>query len=273
VDQAAQAAGFGPLLRRWRQHRGLSQLALALDAEVSTRHLSWLEAGKSQPSRAMVLRLAERLDLPLRERNLLLTAAGYAPMYGERSLADPALAPAREALQRLLLAHEPAPALAVDRHWNLVVANRMVPLLIQSAAPFLRQPPLNVLRLTLHPEGLAPMIENLPAWREHVLGRLQRQLAATGDAALAALRDELLALPARGERIGTLAEDAVVVPLALATPFGRLAFLTTVTVFGAPHDVTLAELAVETLLPADTATAQALRRLHAGLPEPASTPE
>ena len=263
MDRPVGPASFGQLLRRWRTQRGLSQLALALEAEVSARHLSWLESGKSEPSRAMVLRLAERLDLPLRERNGLLLAAGYAPMYGERSLADPALAPARAALQRLLDAHEPAPALAVDRHWNLVAANRLVPLLLQAVAPALRSPPVNVLRLSLHPQGLAPMIENLAAWRTHVLARLARQIQATGDATLAALRDELQALPAPPPAGPDEHTDDVVVPLVLATPHGRLSFLTTVTVFGAPHDVTLAELAIETLLPADAATAQALRGLLA----------
>jgi hypothetical protein len=212
----------------------------------------------------MVLRLAERLDLPLRERNTMLLAAGYAPMYGQRPLADPALAPARAALQRLLDAHEPAPALAVDRHWNLLAANRIVPLLLQAVTPALLAPPVNVLRLSLHPQGLAPMIENLGAWRAHVLARLQRVIRSTGDATLAALRDELQALPAPpAAESDERAEDAdeVVVPLVLATPHGRLSFLTTVTVFGAPHEVTLAELAVETLLPADAGTAATLRRL------------
>jgi transcriptional regulator with XRE-family HTH domain len=262
MDRAARPASFGDLLRRWRRHRGASQLALSLEAGVSARHLSWLEAGKAQPSRAMVLRLAERLDLPLRERNGMLLAAGYAPMYGERTLADPALAAARAAIDRLLAAHEPAPALAVDRHWNLLAANRTVALLLAGVSPALRAAPVNVLRLSLHPEGLAPMIENLPAWRAHVLHRLQRQVAATGDAALAALRDELLTLPGGEEGVAVDDTAAVVVPLVLNTPHGRLAFLTTVTVFGAPHDVTLAELAIETLLPADAATAVALRALQ-----------
>jgi transcriptional regulator with XRE-family HTH domain len=263
MDRPTAPATFGQLLRRWRRQRGASQLGLSLDAEVSARHLSWLESGKAQPSRAMVLRLAERLDLPLRERNAMLLAAGYAPMYGERPLADPALAPARAALQRLLDAHEPAPALAVDRHWNLVAANRMVALLLAAVDPALRAPPLNVLRLSLHPQGLAPMIENLGAWRDHVLARLQRQIHATGDVALVALREELQALPAPPPTPDGDRPDEVVVPLLLATPHGRLSFLTTVTVFGAPHDVTLAELAIETLLPADAATAQALRGLLA----------
>lgn len=261
MDRPAGPASFGQLLRRWRTQRGFSQMALALEAAVSARHLSWLESGKSEPSRAMVLRLAERLDLPLRERNTMLLAAGYAPMYGQRSLTDPALAPARAALQRLLDAHEPAPALAVDRHWNLVAANRIVPLLLQAVTPALLAPPVNVLRLSLHPQGLAPMIENRGAWRAHVLARLQRQIQSTGDATLAALRDELQALPAPPAAVPAHSADEVVVPLVLATPHGRLSFLTTVTVFGAPHEVTLAELAVETLLPADAETAATLRRL------------
>lgn len=256
-------APFGRLLQQGRRRAGLSQLTLALLADVSARHLSWLETGRSQPSRAMVLRLAERLSVPLRERNAWLQAAGYAPLYAERALADPALAPARAALQQLLAAHQPWPALAVDRHWNLVAHNRPVDLLLATVAPALRAPPVNALRLTLHPQGLAPMIEHLPAWREHVLARLGRQATASGDATLHALHAELASLPSpggeRGGPTAALPDDAVAVPLVLRTPWGRLSFLTTVTVFGAPHDVTLSELAIETLLPADEATAAALR--------------
>ncbi len=261
-DAAGTGAPFGAQLRRWRGRRGLSQLALALQAEVSTRHLSWLETGRAAPSRAMVLRLAERLELPLRERNGLLAAAGFAPLYRERPLADAALAPARSALQRLLAAHEPWPALAVDRHWNLVAHNRTVPLLLQVLPPALLAPPVNVLRLSLHPQGLAPMIVNLGAWRAHVLQRLERQLGANGDAGLAALLAELKALPGPEPRDDEDVDD-VVVPLSLETPFGRLDFITTVTVFGAAHEVTLAEIAIETLLPADEATATRLRELAA----------
>jgi len=263
MDQAVSAPTFGHQLRRWRGRRGLTQLALALDADVSTRHLSWLESDKSVPSRAMVLRLAERLDVPLRERNALLAAAGYAPLYAERGRSDPAWAAASDALQSLLDAHEPAPALAVDRHWNLVAANRMVGLLTAAVAPHLLAPPLNVLRLTLHPQGLAPMIENAAIWREHVLARLSRQAQASGDAVLGALHVEMAAYPLpRGEG-PPLPPDAVAVPLVLNTPHGRLAFITTITVFGAPHDLLLSELAVETLLPADAPTAAALRALLA----------
>lgn len=262
MDRPAGPASFGQLLRRWRTQRGLSQMALALDAEVSTRHLSWLETGRAVPSRAMVQRLAERLDVPLRERNTLLQAAGYAPLYAERALADPALAPARDALQRLLDAHEAWPALAVDRHWNLVAANRAVGLLTALVDPALLQPPVNALRLSLHPRGLAPMIGNLQAWRAHVLARLQRHAEATGDGELRRLHDELrLLCPVAGTEATSEARDEVVVPLVLHTPHGRLGFVTTVTVFGAPHEVTLAELAVETLLPADADTAATLRRL------------
>ena len=263
-----RATAFGPLLRQWRQARRVSQMELALRAEVSTRHLSWLETGRAMPSRAMALRLAETLDVPLRERNALLTAAGFAPLYRERPLADPALAPVRAALQRLLDAHEPWPALAVDRHWNLVAHNRLVPLLIEQAAPALRLPPINVLRLSLHPQGLAPMVANLPSWRDHVLARLQRQISTTGDPTLAALLAELRALPlpdAPAAQAAPPVVDDVAVPLSLHTPGGVLNFITTITVFGAPHDVTMAELAVETLLPADAATAAALREMHAGL--------
>lgn len=262
MDPPAGAASFGQLLRRRRAQRGLSQLALALDAGVSTRHLSWLETGRASPSRAMVLRLAQRLDVPLRERNLLLQATGYAPLYAERDLADPALAPARDALQRLLDAHELWPALAVDRHWNLVAANRAVGLLTSLVDAALLQPPVNVLRLSLHPRGLAPMIDDLPGWRAHVLARLKRQLEMTGDATLRRLHDELRATHAAlHDDDAHAAGDDVLVPFVLNTPHGRLGFITTVTVFGAPHEVTLAELALETLLPADAATAQALRRL------------
>jgi transcriptional regulator with XRE-family HTH domain len=261
-------APFGPLLRQWRVHRRYSQLALALQAEVSTRHLSWLETGKAQPSRAMVLRLAEQLDLPPRERNTLLAAAGFAALYAARPLSDPALAPAREALQRLLDAHEPWPALAVDGQWCLVASNRMVPLLLAGVAPALLQPPVNLLRLSLHPQGLAPMVVHLEAWRAHVLARLARQVATGGDDRLRALLVELQGLPPPAHRAAVddaaaAPADEVVVPLSLATPLGRLNFITTVTVFGAPHELTLAELAVETLLPADNATADILRRAHA----------
>jgi transcriptional regulator with XRE-family HTH domain len=260
------ALPVGTLLRDWRQRRRLSQLDLAVEADVSTRHLSYVETGRSLPSREMVLRLAERLEVPLRERNRLLTAAGYAPMFSERRLDDPALKAAREAVELVLRGHEPYPALAVDRHWTLVSYNRAVPHILVGLAPELLAPPVNVLRLSLHPGGLAPRILNLPQWRQHIFARLAQQIASSADAGLVALREELLALPApAGENLPSSGEAAsVVVPLQLASPMGPLSFISTTTVFGTPIDVTLSELALETFFPADAATAQALRRLGDG---------
>ncbi|WP_444813061.1 helix-turn-helix domain-containing protein [Variovorax fucosicus] len=260
---------FGMHLRHWRQRRRLSQLDLAQEAEVSTRHLSYVETGRAAPSREMVLRLAERLDVPLRERNALLVAAGFAPMYRQRGLDDPALAAARRAVDLVLKGHEPYPALAVDRHWNLVAHNALVPLLMAGAAPELLKPPINVLRLSLHPDGIAPKIANLVQWRAHLLERLLQQVAATGDATLQALHDELAAYPIgppgseapAGSSSGEL--SSVVVPFQLVTPGGLLSFISTTTIFGTPVDVTLQELAVESFFPADAETAAALAALAA----------
>lgn len=265
------AAPVGELLRHWRQHRRWSQLDLASEAEVSTRHLSCLETGRAQPSRDMLLRLAERLQVPLRERNRLLTAAGFAPMYRERAWADPALAPAHEAVQRVLTAHEPFPALAVDRHWNLVAHNRAVGALLVGLPPEQLAPPVNVLRLSLHPQGLAPRIVNFAAWREHLFERLAHQVQSSGDPALARLADELRALPlAAGARAAPAAAARglpdLAVPLQLQSPAGTLSFISTITVFGTPVEVTLAELAIEAFFPADEATAQALRALAESAP-------
>lgn len=262
------ADSFGTHLRHWRQRRRLSQLDLAHEAQVSTRHLSYVETGRAEPSREMVLRLAERLEVPLRERNTLLVAAGYAPMYRQRSLDDPAMAPARQAVELVLKGHEPFPALAVDRHWNLVAHNALVPLLMDGAAPELLQPPVNVLRLSLHPEGVAPRIANLAQWRAHLLERLQQQIAATGDAALAALHDELVAYPAPQVGHDTPANNSelagVAVPFQYVTPHGVLSFISTTTIFGTPVDVTLQELAVESFFPADAQTAAALAAMREG---------
>ena len=259
---------FGVHLRHWRTRRRLSQLDLAQEAEVSTRHLSYVETGRAAPSREMVLRLAERLDVPLRERNALLVAAGFAPMYRQRSLDDPAMAAARRAVDLVLKGHEPFPALAVDRHWNLVAHNALVPMLMAGAAPELVTAPINVLRLSLHPDGLAPRIANLAQWRAHLLERLQQQIAATGDAVLQALHDELEAYPTPQVSHDTPAVETelsgVVVPFQLATPNGVLSFISTTTIFGTPVDVTLQELAVESLFPADAQTAAALAALAAG---------
>ncbi|MBJ2158845.1 helix-turn-helix domain-containing protein [Variovorax sp. IB41] len=258
---------FGAHLRHWRTHRRLSQLDLAQEAEVSTRHLSYVETGRAAPSREMVLRLAERLEVPLRERNALLVAAGFAPMYRQRSLDDPAMAAARRAVDLVLKGHEPFPALAVDRHWNLVAHNALVPLLMEGAAPELLKPPINVLRLSLHPEGVAPRIANLAQWRTHLLERLLQQIAATGDATLQALHDELAAYPAPAVSHDAPAIDtalsAVAVPFQVVMPSGVLSFISTITIFGTPVDVTLQELAVESFFPADEQTAAALTALMA----------
>lgn len=261
---AADRPSFGALLREWRQRRHLSQLALALEANVSQRHLSFVESGRAQVSRDLALHLAEQLGVPLRERNHLLLAAGYAPVYAERALDDPALAAARQAIERVLTAHEPYPALAVDRHWQLVAANAAIAQLLVGVAPSLLAPPVNVLRLSLHPEGLAPRIVNFAQWRGHLLERLTQQIAASADATLSSLRSELEALPAprrESSRTPSVASDGagVFVPLQLATDAGVLSFLSTTTVFGTPVDVTLSELALECFFPADEATAAALR--------------
>jgi transcriptional regulator with XRE-family HTH domain len=256
----------GDHLREWRQRRRMSQLELASEADISTRHLSFVETGRSLPSREMVLRLAERLAIPLRERNTLLVSAGYAPMYRERPLDDPALAAAREAVDLILRSHEPYPALAVDRHWNLVAANRMVSHLLASVDAALLQPPVNVLRVSLHPQGLASRIVNLGQWRHHLFERLRQQVQATGDTGLQALEAELRAYPVPPEGESTrLAGEVlgIAMPLQLRAPSGVLSLISTVTVFGSAVDITLQELALETFFPADEATARALRELAA----------
>ena len=254
---------FGEHLRHWRQHRRLSQLDLADEAEISTRHLSFMETGRSVPSREMVLRLTERLDIPLRERNALLVAAGYAPMYRERPLSDPALASARQAVELILNSHEPFPALALDRHWNLVAANAALPQLLAGADPDLLTPPVNVLRLSLHPRGLATKIVNLAQWRTHLFERLRQQIAATADPVLADLLEELRAYPVPegaadtqldGEHLG------VAMPFQFRTGHGVLSFISTTTIFGTPVDVTLQELMLETFFPADAFTGEVLRQ-------------
>ena len=251
----------GSLLREWRQRRRLSQLDLALGAEVSARHLSFIETGRSVPSRQMVLHLAQRLEVPLRERNALLLAAGYAPAFRARPLSDPALDAARQAVELVLAGHEPYPAIAVDRHWSLLASNRAAARLLTGVAPALLEPPANVLRLSLHPDGVAPRIKNLPEWRAHLFARLAHQVEVTADPALADLLAELRAYPAPdGPPPGAEADPAgVVVPLRLAGPAGTLSFISTTTVFGTPVEVTLSELAVEAFFPADAATAAYLR--------------
>ncbi|HKE96302.1 MAG TPA: helix-turn-helix transcriptional regulator, partial [Povalibacter sp.] len=221
---ARERQPFGHQLRQWRQRRHFSQLDLASEVEVSTRHLSFIETGRAQPSRAMVLRLAERLSIPLRERNALLMAAGFAPMYSMHALADPALSIAREAVNLVLTGHEPYPALLIDRHWNLVAANQAVPPLLAGIDTSLLAPPMNVLRATLHPEGLAPRIENLAQWREHVIARVQRDFDLTADATLGSLLGELRGYPAgdRAAHVEMQPGSGVIVPLKLHSPAGVL---------------------------------------------------
>jgi transcriptional regulator with XRE-family HTH domain len=257
----AMVKPVGHLLREWRQRRRMTQLDFACEADISTRHLSFLETGRSQPSRHMLLHLAELLDVPLRERNQLLIAAGFAPMYAERTLDDPALTAARRAIDLVLKGHEPFPALAVDRHWNMVAANAAVGALLVGVSAELLQPPVNVLRLSLHPDGLAPRIANLPEWRDHLLARLRRQVEATADVALSRLLHELEHLSdsgATGKAAAHIDYGGVVIPFQLTTPAGVLSFLGTTTVFGTPVDVTLSELAIEAFFPADEFTASAI---------------
>jgi transcriptional regulator with XRE-family HTH domain len=259
----------GEHLRQWRQHRRLSQEGLAQAAGISTRHLSFMETGRSLPSREMVLRLSERLQIPSRERNAFLIAAGYAPMYRELALADPELSPARHAVEAILRGHEPHPALAVDRYWNLLGANRMVPHLMQGIEAALLQEPLNVLRLSLHPNGLAPRILNLPQWREHLFERVGQQRDACGDPKLTALLDELKSYaPVHGASLPCVAHEptSIAVPLLLQVPSGRvLNLISTTTVFGTAVDITLQELALETFFPADLTTGDFLRDVHQSL--------
>lgn len=262
---ATSTIPVGDLLRGWRQRRGLSQLALANESDVSARHLSFLETGRARPSREMLLRLADRLNIPLREQNTLLTAGGFAPVYAERPLDDPALAEARKAVDLVLAGHEPYPALAIDRHWTLVAANRAVQILMAGIAPELLAPPINVFRATLHPAGLASRIVNFPQLRAHLLGRLRSQVEVSADPVLAALLAELSALPMiAGADAGEpprQSEPPVVIPTRLRTADGVLSFFGTTTVFGTPVDITLAELAIESFYPADEVTAATFRRL------------
>src|SRR6201991_4734545 len=265
----ASAAHAGPVhigehLRQWRLRRHLSQLDLAGDAEISTRHLSFLETGRAAPSRDMVLRLAERLDVPLRERNVLLVAAGFAPAYPQRALDDPALASARQAIDLVLKAHEPNPALAYDRHWNLVTANRMVAPLLEGLPERLLGQPFNVLRLSFHPEALAARTVNLAEWCGHLLERLHRQCEITADPELIKLYHDLRAYPIPA-RSAPLSSDNVAIPFKLRLDGEILSFFSTTMVFGTPVDITLSELALETFFPADERTAERLKQMAAAM--------
>jgi transcriptional regulator with XRE-family HTH domain len=262
--ERTQPAHIGDHLREWRQRRHLSQLDLAGDAEISARHLSFVETGRAAPSREMVLKLAERLEVPLRERNVLLVAAGFAPAFPQRSLDDPALKSARAAIDLVLKAHEPNPALAYDRHWNLVSANRMVAPLLEGVPERLLEQPFNILRLAFHPEGLAPRTVNLAEWAAHLLERLHHQCEATADPELIKLYHDLKAYPIPA-RPGPVSADNVAIPFKLRHHGDVLSFISTTMVFGTPVDITLSELALETFFPADDSTAERMRQMAASM--------
>ncbi|WP_433550132.1 helix-turn-helix domain-containing protein [Micromonospora zamorensis] len=253
----------GELLRDWRRTRGLSQLDLSIEAGVSARHLSFVETGRSRPSPELILRLAEQLDIPLPERNTMLLAGGYAPAYPSHELTDPELAPLRAAIRQILDGHNPYPAVLVDRHWHLVEANPAVALFTADAKPHLLTPPVNVLRLSLHPDGMAPRIVNLPEWRAHLLARLRQQAATTSDPVLSDLLNELRGYPSGHDIVAPTSDELsrVVVPLRYRHGDGELSFVSTTTVFGTPLDVTVSGLAVEAFFPADPATSATLHTL------------
>ena len=259
--------GFGDLLRQWRHRRSVSQLELSLEADISARHLSFVETGRSQPSREIIVRLAESLEVPLRERNTLLLAAGYAPIYSERPLQSPEMEPVRDALERFLRAHEPYPALVIDRRHNLVSANDALTALTAGCAAHLLAPPANAVRIALHPEGMAARTLNLGEWSAHLLARLHREAAVTGDPALEALRAEVQGypgvqsgLPDAEGRAGERASTQIVVPLKLREGDQVLSFISTIATFGTAVDVTLSELSIEAFYPANAPTAMRMLR-------------
>lgn len=246
----------GSLVRRWRTRRRLSQLELGLRADVSAKHVSFVETGRSRPTREMLLNLSEHLDIPLRERNEILLAGGFAPAYPEHAVSDVPMAAVASAISQILGAHQPNPAVVVDRQWSMIDANPAVGLLIDGCSADLLEPPVNVLRLALHPAGMAPRIINLGQWRAHLLDRLHHQIAVTGDPTLSRLSDELASYPAAPA--GAHGPSELIVPLQIDTAAGRLNFMSTTTVFGAPLDVTVADLAIEAFYPADDKTREAL---------------
>ncbi|MEU7053327.1 helix-turn-helix transcriptional regulator [Streptomyces eurythermus] len=260
----AAGPGVGPLLRAWRERRRVSQLELALRAGSSARHISFIETGRSRPSEEMVLRLAERLQVPVRERNALLLAAGYAPRYAETPLDDPALEGLRDGLERLIRGYEPYPALVVDAGYTVVAANRGVEVLLAGVPEKLLSPAPNAMRLTLHPEGLAPRILNLRQWRGHLLAQMEREIALHRSDRLRALYEEVAAYPVPEEEPDAEPAEPVpyfALPLRVEHDGRTLSFVSSISTFNTPMDITVAELAIETLLPADRATADHLRAL------------
>ncbi|QKV91823.1 helix-turn-helix transcriptional regulator [Streptomyces sp. NA02950] len=261
----ATSAGVGELLRGWRTRRRISQLELALRADSSSRHISFIETGRSRPSQEMVLRLADHLDVPVRERNALLLAAGYAPHYPERAVDDPSMGALREGMERLLTGYEPYPALVVNGTYEVQAANRGIAMLLDGVADHLLVPPLNAMRITLHPEGLAPRIRNFREWRGHLLDQMDRQLAVMRSPALRAVYEEVAAypLPVAGGRESAVAGGHAPFALPMMIEHGGrvLSFISTIATFNTPMDVTVSELAIETFLPADRETAAALGEL------------
>ncbi|WP_063730643.1 helix-turn-helix domain-containing protein [Streptomyces sp. RTd22] len=255
--------GVGALLRAWRDRRRFSQLELALRAGSSARHISFIETGRSRPSQEMVLRLADHLDVPVRERNALLIAAGYAPHYPERSVDDPSMSALREGMERLLTGYEPYPALVLDGTYEVLAANRGIQALLEGVADHLLTPPVNAMRITLHPDGLAPRIRNLREWRGHLLDQMDRQLALMRSAPLRELYDEVAGypLPESGGRESATGGGHAPFALPMMIEHGGrvLSFISTIATFNTPMDVTVSELAIETFLPADPETAAALK--------------
>ncbi|MEU0337279.1 helix-turn-helix transcriptional regulator [Streptomyces sp. NPDC006193] len=257
----AAGKGVGPLLRAWRERRRVSQLELALRADSSARHISFIETGRSRPSEEMVLRLAERLEVPVRERNALLLAAGYAPRYAQTPLDDPALDALRDGIERLIRGYEPYPALVVDAGYTVVAANRGVAMLLEGVPERLMAPAPNAMRLTLHPEGMAPRIRNLAQWRGHLLAQMEREIALHRSDRLRALYEEVAAYPVPEEPPGAGPAEPVpyfALPLRVEHGGRVLSFVSSISTFNTPMDVTVAELAIETFLPADRATAEYL---------------
>jgi transcriptional regulator with XRE-family HTH domain len=264
-SMSVHTRSVGDHLKDWRQRRRLSQLDLATEARISARHLSFVETGRSAPSREMIMHLAEQLQIPRRERNVLLVAAGYAPIFPERSLDDPALSVVREAIDIVLQGHKPYPAFAIDRRWNIIGSNHALPILYEGVAAELLVPPINGLRLSLHPEGLAPSIANLAEWRAHLLHRLRQQIELTADPELVELQREVSEYPnaPAPDRAHSPPHDWVVVPWRIRTRMGVLSFISTTMVFGTPVDITLSELAIEAFFPADHETIAIVRALSA----------
>jgi len=258
------ARAVGEHLKEWRQRRRLSQLDLAMEAQISARHLSFVETGRAQPSREMILHLAEQLQIPVRERNVLLVAAGYAPIFPERPLTDPALEAARQAVEIVLETQKPYPAFAIDRFWNVVRSNAALPAMYVGVADELLKPPVNALRLCLHPDGLAPRTANFQEWRAHLLGRLKHEVDVVADPRLIDLWNEMSAYPApagAAELKVRIDPHAVMIPFRIHTQAGLLSFFSATTVFGTPSDITLSELAIESFFPADRETVARVKDL------------